>query len=193
MSKQAFFLSHNNYERALPDIFWIFLIMKEAILFLSLFIGANCSYLGFDCHLNKTRPDLVFKKCQIIEVNDLTSFCPIFDSNLCSDNPCFCDPAMLPTSFPCPENYVCIWSKKSDPSPSGQKLSKNAKIAIGIGVSAFLLLGIGISICVYRWRRVCFQVVTPSNLRFNAVFHSNSDTSTIHCTNNDEIDTQNTP
>lgn len=160
--------------------------MKIVIFLLSLFIGTNCSYLGKDCHLNETQPDLVFNKCETIEVNDLTSSCPIFDSKSCNENPCFCDPLMLPTSFPCPEQYVCTWEKKKNP----QKLSLSAKIAIGISVLVFLILVIGIIICVFRWKRVCLQIATSSNLRFYAVFHSNSDESSIHCTNDDEIDTQ---
>ena len=137
--------------------------MIRAIIFLSLFIGTNSSYLGTNCHLNKTQPNLVFDKCQRIQVTDLTSFCPIFDSNSCKTNPCFCDPMVLPTSFPCPERYVCNWSKKVDPSPSGQDLSENAKIYIGIGVPAFFLLGIGIIICVYRWKRQRNHPMLPEN------------------------------
>ena len=79
--------------------------------------------------------------------------------------------------------------KKSVPSPSGQNLSKSAKIVIGVGVTVFVLLILG-GICIYRWKRLCLQVVTSSNHRFYAVFHSNSDDSIIHCTNDDEINTQ---
>ena len=162
--------------------------MKVAIIFLSLFIGTNCSYLGSDCHLNETKPDLVFQECKKIEVTDFTTSCSIFNSNSCETNPCFSEPLLLPTSFPCPEHYVCLWSKKSD-----QGLSINAKIGIGIAILVFLLLAIGIIIFVFRWKRVCLQMTTSSNLRFYAVLHSNSDESTVHCPNDDEINSENTP
>ena len=166
--------------------------MFRAILILSLFIGTdsfgNSSYLGNDCQLNKTQPDLIFDKCERIKVTDLTSYCPTYDSVSCQTNPCFCDPLNLPLSYPCPEHFTCKWVKKSE--PSGQILSLKAKILIGVGVVAFLLLAIGVIYCIYRWKRVCVNVTTSSNNRFYAVFHSNSDDSTIHCVSNDEINNE---
>ena len=52
--------------------------MFKAIIILSLFIGTNGSYLGTNCHLNETQPDLVFEKCEKIRVTDLTTSCPIY-------------------------------------------------------------------------------------------------------------------
>ena len=157
--------------------------MLRIILILSLFFVIDCSYLGTDCHLNETQPDLTFDECLTIETSDWTSSCPIFVPSLCQSNPCFCDPSnsTLPISYPCPERYVCKWVKKSDP-PS-QNLSESAKIWIGVCVTV-LILGIAVCIACYRWKRVCVQILTSSNHRFYATFHSNSDNAIIHCDSN---------
>ena len=151
-------------------------------------MGTNCTLLGTDCHLNETRSDLVFDSCERIEVTDLTAACPIFDPNFCQSDPCFCDPSRLPLSYPCPERFKCKWKVKSD--QSSQNLSTMDKIFIGIGVSAFFILLIGVIICVFWWKRVCFEVTTSSNHNLYAVFHSNSDDSNVHCITNNEINTE---
>ena len=154
-------------------------------------MGANSSYLGSNCHLNETQPDLVFDTCERIEFTDLTTSCPVFDSNICKINQCFCDPTLLPSSYPCPEHLVCKWKVKNDPQPPSQILSENAKILIGFGCLAFVIFVIGVSICIYRWKRVCLEVRTSSNHTLYTTFHSNSDECTVHCISRNEINTEN--
>ena len=88
--------------------------------------------------------------------------------------------------YPCRIRYVCKWKVKSD--PSSQNLSENAKIIIGVCVGiAVVLIAVGVLVCAYRWKRVCVEVSTSSNNQFYATFHSNMDTSSIHCTSENEV------
>ena len=85
-------------EKSLDLIFFGFFIMMKLIIIFCLFIGTNCSFLGKNCHLNETQPDLVFSECMRIEANDFRRSCPVFDSSICQSDPCFCDPLTLPIS-----------------------------------------------------------------------------------------------
>ena len=58
----------------------------------------NSSYLGTDCKLNVTQPDLIFDKCEMIQATDFTESCPVYDQSLCQNNSCLCDPMTLPIS-----------------------------------------------------------------------------------------------
>ena len=165
--------------------------MKSIIIIMCLILSVSADQLiGIDCAKNDTNMMLV--SCERTEILDFTLECPVFIDNECDESmPCKCRARIF--ERPCTSIYRCVYENKtisttlkpdtSTKSPSDQTMSETTKIIIGVSV-VVVVLSVAVCICCFRWNRVCLNLITNSDHRLYAVFHSNNDNAIIHCDSN---------
>ena len=123
--------------------------MKQIFVVLCLFSMVSPNLIGIDC--DRKENNQVLESCEILEVNDFNSPCPLYIESQCNEKIlCLCEAKEY--SLPCLTLRRCIWSNSTVVPDILPEKSQNWLIFIYVFPPVFLILVITI-ITAYHYRK----------------------------------------